>query len=415
MSPDVAALAALACGAAGLIVRPLIAWVPEPETDPDHPKPTYADVAAARGVAARSVLLAALAGALIGGTLGWDWALLVLLPLVPVAVALAEIDRRTRLLPVAIVRPALGALLVLGVVASLLGPDTGALLRAVLGGAAVFAFFYALWWVHAAGMGFGDVRVSAGVGFALGYLGWPEVVVGVYAGFLVFGLLGLTRALAHRDRGLLEGRGALRPGPARRGVGRRGARRAGLASRRRVTGRARRTPRERLPPCCAGSPRGSPTDPPWSRSSRGCPPMSGSTSDDISDALARRRLGYGRGARMKFEQDEVTIIGGVRHGETQGGPVAIQVGNTEWPKWDKVMSADPVDQAELDALARNAPLTRPRPGHADLVGMQKYDFDDARPILERASRPRDRCPRRAGRVASQLPRAGRRRPDRLAT
>src|SRR6476620_5632502 len=109
------------------------------------------------------------------------------------------------------------------------------------------------------------------------------------------------------------------------------------------------------------------------------------TSGDIQDALARRRLGYGRGARMKFEQDEVTIVGGVRHGETQGGPVAIEVGNTEWPKWEKVMSADPVDEAELEALARNAALTRPRPGHADLVGMQKYDFDEARPILERAS------------------------------
>ena len=137
------------------------------------------------------------------------------------------------------------------------------------------------------------------------------------------------------------------------------------------------------------------------------------TSDDIADALARRRLGYGRGARMKFEQDEVTLIGGVRHGETQGGPVAIQVGNTEWPKWEKVMSADPVDPVELEALARNAPLTRPRPGHADLAGMQKYDFDDARPILERASRPRDRRPGGARPGRQQLPRAGRRRPDRL--
>src|SRR6478672_1770692 len=109
------------------------------------------------------------------------------------------------------------------------------------------------------------------------------------------------------------------------------------------------------------------------------------TSGDIQDALARRRLGYGRGARMKFEQDEVTIVGGVRHGETIGGPVAIEVGNTEWPKWEKVMSADPVDPVELEALARNAALTRPRPGHADLAGMQKYDFDEARPILERAS------------------------------
>ncbi|HET8718118.1 MAG TPA: chorismate synthase [Nocardioidaceae bacterium] len=109
------------------------------------------------------------------------------------------------------------------------------------------------------------------------------------------------------------------------------------------------------------------------------------TRADIVDALARRRLGYGRGARMKFEQDEVEVIGGLRHGETLGSPVALRIGNTEWPKWEKVMSADPVDADELASLARNAPLTRPRPGHADLVGMQKYDFDEARPVLERAS------------------------------
>src|SRR6476469_10067792 len=109
------------------------------------------------------------------------------------------------------------------------------------------------------------------------------------------------------------------------------------------------------------------------------------TTADIVDALARRRLGYGRGARMKFEQDQVEVIGGLRHGRTLGSPIAIRVGNTEWPKWEKVMAADPVDEAELEALARNAALTRPRPGHADLVGMQKYDFDEARPILERAS------------------------------
>jgi len=109
------------------------------------------------------------------------------------------------------------------------------------------------------------------------------------------------------------------------------------------------------------------------------------TSEQIGDALARRRLGYGRGARMKFERDEVTLVGGVRHGESQGGPVAIEVGNTEWPKWETVMSADPVDPDILEKQARNAPLTRPRPGHADLAGMQKYDFEDARPILERAS------------------------------
>jgi len=126
------------------------------------------------------------------------------------------------------------------------------------------------------------------------------------------------------------------------------------------------------------------------------------TTADIDDALARRRLGYGRGARMKFEQDQVTFIGGVRHGETQGGPVAINVGNTEWPKWDKVMSADPVDPAELETMARNAPLTRPRPGHADLVGMQKYDFDEARPILERASARETAARVALGRVASNF-------------
>src|SRR5680860_1098866 len=109
------------------------------------------------------------------------------------------------------------------------------------------------------------------------------------------------------------------------------------------------------------------------------------TSGDIVEALARRRLGYGRGARMKFEQDVVELIGGIRHGKTLGSPVAIRIGNSEWPKWDKVMAADPVDEAELETLARNAALTRPRPGHADLVGMQKYAFDEARPILERAS------------------------------
>ena len=109
------------------------------------------------------------------------------------------------------------------------------------------------------------------------------------------------------------------------------------------------------------------------------------TTADIDFHLARRRLGVGRGARQNFEADKVTILGGIRLGLTQGGPISIQVGNSEWPKWEKVMSADPVPEAEIKDLGRNAPLSRPRPGHADLVGMQKYDFDDARAILERAS------------------------------
>jgi len=126
------------------------------------------------------------------------------------------------------------------------------------------------------------------------------------------------------------------------------------------------------------------------------------TSDDLADALARRRLGYGRGARMKFEQDEVTITGGVRHGLTQGGPVAIQIGNTEWPKWETVMSPDPVDPSLLKETGRNAALTRPRPGHADLAGMQKYDFDEARPVLERASARETAARVALGRVATNF-------------
>ncbi|GAB3477211.1 chorismate synthase [Amycolatopsis cihanbeyliensis] len=109
------------------------------------------------------------------------------------------------------------------------------------------------------------------------------------------------------------------------------------------------------------------------------------TTADLGEQLARRRLGFGRSPRMGFETDRVEFVGGVRHGRTQGGPVAVQIENAEWPKWDKVMAADPVDPAELEGLARNEPLTRPRPGHADLAGMQKYGFDEARPVLERAS------------------------------
>ena len=126
------------------------------------------------------------------------------------------------------------------------------------------------------------------------------------------------------------------------------------------------------------------------------------TSDDLKLALARRRLGFGRGARQKFEQDELTITGGVRHGLTQGGPVSILINNSEWPKWETVMSADPVDQSDLENIARNAPLTRPRPGHADLAGMQKYSLDDARPILERASARETAARVALGEVAKQF-------------
>lgn len=106
--------------------------------------------------------------------------------------------------------------------------------------------------------------------------------------------------------------------------------------------------------------------------------------EQIQADMQRRKLGYGRGARMKFEQDELTISGGIRFGLTMGSPVALRIGNTEWPRWTEVMSPVPVDPETLPK-GRGAALTRPRPGHADLVGMQKYGFDEARNVLERAS------------------------------
>jgi len=106
--------------------------------------------------------------------------------------------------------------------------------------------------------------------------------------------------------------------------------------------------------------------------------------DGVRADLARRKLGYGRGARMKFEEDELTFSAGVRLGSSTGGPIALRIGNTEWHRWVDVMSATPVDPATFPK-GRGAPLTRPRPGHADLVGMQKYGFDEARNVLERAS------------------------------
>src|SRR5246127_4163086 len=126
------------------------------------------------------------------------------------------------------------------------------------------------------------------------------------------------------------------------------------------------------------------------------------TSNEIAEQLARRRLGYGRGARMKFEADAVTVLAGVRHGVTLGGPIAIQIGNTEWPKWETVMATDPVDPVELEDVARNAPLTRPRPGHADYAGMLKYGFDDARPVLERASARETAARVAAGAIAREF-------------
>lgn len=126
------------------------------------------------------------------------------------------------------------------------------------------------------------------------------------------------------------------------------------------------------------------------------------TTSEIAAQLERRKLGFGRSPRMNFEADELEVIGGLRHGRTQGGPIAIRIANTEWPKWEKVMAADPVDPDELAALARNEPLTRPRPGHADLPGMQKYGFEESRPVLERASARETAARVAVGAVARQF-------------
>jgi leader peptidase (prepilin peptidase) / N-methyltransferase len=205
VDPVAVALGAVLCGAAGLLVPTLVARIPQPDPEPDQPRrPTYAEVATRPGLAWRSALAAAVAGALVGAAVGLDWPLLYLLPLVPVGVALAVVDWHTHLLPTVVVWPTLGVVVMLAAAAAVVDDDLDAFVRAVLGMVAVFAFFYVLWWVHPAGMGFGDVRLSALLGFALGYLGWPELVLGIYGGFLAFAVPGLALAVVRRDRQLLR-------------------------------------------------------------------------------------------------------------------------------------------------------------------------------------------------------------------
>ena len=206
-----AALVAAACGAAGGVFVPaLIGRLPEPTRDPakddaeEEAKEPYADIAKLPGLAWKSALVSAACAALVGLAVGREWALVVLVPLVPVSVALAVIDWRTRLLPTRLVLPATGVAIVLGLVGWAVTRDPDDLVRAAIALVVVRSVFWVLWWFHSAGMGFGDVRLAAMLGFALGQLGWAEVVVGVYSGFLVFGLPGLLLAIARRDRALLK-------------------------------------------------------------------------------------------------------------------------------------------------------------------------------------------------------------------
>ena len=208
MSPEVAAVSAAVAGVLALGVPELIGRLPEPEPDPAYahegPKEPYAAIAAVPRLRAGAVLAAAVAGALVGATTGWSWDLLLLLPLVPVAVALAVVDWRTRLLPSRIVLPATGVALVLVGVVWLVERDDADAVRALVGLVVARSFFWVLWRIRSSGMGFGDVRLAALLGVVLGHLGWGELVVGLYAGFLVFGVPGLLLAVLRRDRGVLR-------------------------------------------------------------------------------------------------------------------------------------------------------------------------------------------------------------------
>lgn len=215
------ALVAAVCGAAGgWFVPALVGRLPEPRREPEteepdagnagpakapeEPKEPYAEIAALPGLAWKSALAAAACAALVGLVVGPEWPLVVLVSLVPVSVALAVIDWRTRLLPTRLVLPATGLAILLGLVGWAVTRDPDDLVRAAIALVVVRSVFWVLWWFHSAGMGFGDVRLAAMLGFALGQLGWAEVVVGVYSGFLVFGLPGLLLAIARRDRALLK-------------------------------------------------------------------------------------------------------------------------------------------------------------------------------------------------------------------
>lgn len=206
----------LAAGFAGLGVPLLVARIPEPESesaqvdeadveapditesvtpvDPDtvveEPKELYTDIAASPGLAWRSAVVAGGSGALAGAVLGWTWALLLVAYLVPVGVALAVVDWRTRLLPTWVIAPSYGAVAVLAVLAAGLDGDWGALVRAGWGWAVAGGTFLVLWLVYPRGMGYGDVRLAGLLGIALGYLGWGPLLLGVYAGFLLGGIGG---------------------------------------------------------------------------------------------------------------------------------------------------------------------------------------------------------------------------------
>ncbi len=197
MSPEGAvAFAAVVCGLAGLFVPSLVARIPEPQSADDlpppeaEPKEPYAAIGALPGLAWKCAVAGAVAGALTGLALGWAWPLLFLLPLVPVSIALAVVDWRTRLLPTWLIAPTYVGLVALVLVCFAVTRDTDDLVRAGWGWLIAGALFFLLWYVHPRGLGYGDVRLSGVLGIALGYLGWGSLLAGVYGGFLLGGVGG---------------------------------------------------------------------------------------------------------------------------------------------------------------------------------------------------------------------------------
>jgi leader peptidase (prepilin peptidase)/N-methyltransferase len=208
VTPALVAGCAVAAGLAGLLVPWLVRRLPEPEQDEsvegEAAKPLYVDLAGRPGLAWRSGLASAGAAAVVAASVGDDWWLVVLVPLVPVCVALAFIDWHTRLLPAVVVLPATAYAVLAGLAGWPVTGDPADLVRAALGLLIARSVYWLLWFLHSAGMGFGDVRLAALLGFALGHVGWPEFGVGMYAGFLVFGVPGLLLAVVKWDRSLLK-------------------------------------------------------------------------------------------------------------------------------------------------------------------------------------------------------------------
>lgn len=200
---------AAACGVAGAATPYLIRRLPEPPPpeqpiEGEPPKPPYVDLGARRAALPIGVVVSAVVGGTIGLVLGWDASLALWWPLVPAGVLLGYVDAHTRLLPRRVVLPATAYALGFGIVDWLVAGEYDDLVRAVIAMLAVRTLFWVLWFVRRAGMGFGDVRLSALLGFALGHAGWSEVVIGLYAAFLTFAVPFVVLALARRDRGVMR-------------------------------------------------------------------------------------------------------------------------------------------------------------------------------------------------------------------